>query len=229
MSDVAGFGLYRDPLRTGVEKELLHAHLRLNRDVLVWKLEGLSEADRRRPLTPTGTNLIGLVKHMTGIECAYLCTAFGRDRPTLSWESDQDATYGEWSDMYAKPEETTDDLIADYRRACAAADLTIEELSLDTEGRHPAIGIVVHLRWMVLNVLQDTLRHAGQADIVRELIDGVVGHTRANPSVIQPDDAAHREKYLARVRGEIDTPSWFAYLRDRAAAQHAPSSATPDP
>ena len=214
MSD-SGPGLYRPELRHGGEKQLLHAHLRLNRDVLLWKLDGLSEADQRRPMTPTGTNLLGLVKHMTGVECAYLCTAFGRERPTLAWEADEDAALGEWSDMYATPEETAEGIVADYRAAWAASDRTIDELALEIEGRHPALGITVSLRWMLLNVLQDTLRHAGHADIVREMIDGAAGHTRWNPSV--PEDVEHRERYVAHIRGEIDTESWLTYLRERAA------------
>jgi hypothetical protein len=186
--------------------------------VLRWKLDGLSDHDLRRPMTPTGTNLIGLVKHMTGVEGAYLCDAFGRQRPSLTWESTEDASYGEFSDMYATPEETTEGLIADYRAACAAADRTIDEVDLDTEGRHPAVGITINLRWMTMSVLQDTLRHAGQADIIRELIDGAAGHTRAFPNVPPPDEA-HRQKYVARIRGEIGTPSWLSYLRDRAGAR----------
>jgi hypothetical protein len=203
----------------GGEKELLHAHLRINREVLLWKLDGLSDDELRRPMTPTGTNLVGLVKHMTGVEGAYLCDAFGRPRPALAWESAEDASYGEFSDMYATPEEKTSGLIADYHAACAAADRTIEEIDLDTEGRHPVVGITINLRWMLINVLQDTLRHAGHADIVRELIDGVAGHTRAFPNVPLPEDTAHRDKYLARIRGEIDTPSWLSYLSERAGAR----------
>src|SRR5438132_2898840 len=97
------FDLYAPPLTTGDEKALLHAHLRLQRDALLWKLEGLRETDLRRPLTGTGTNLLGLAKHLTGIEGAYFCDAFGRPRPPLAWESDEDAAMGEFSDMYAKP------------------------------------------------------------------------------------------------------------------------------
>ena len=209
---VSFLDLYAPALTTANEKSLLHTHLQLSRDVLIWKVEGLSEMDRRRPMTPTGTNLIGLVKHLTGVEGAYFCDAFGRERPALPWESDIDMSLGEPSDMYAKPEETTDELIAAYRAATAAADHSIEELDLDATGRHH-LGITVSLRWMLLTVLLDTTRHGGHADVVRELIDGTAGFQRDWPGVA--DDDEHRARYLARVRGEIDTPAWFSYLQSR--------------
>ena len=208
------FSLYGPPLTTGDEKALLHTHLRLNREALLWKLEGLSEADRRRPLTPTGTTLVGLVKHLTGVEGAYFCDAFGRPRPPLAWESDEDALMGEFSDMYAKPDETTDEIVAAYRAATAAADVAIDELELDAPGRHH-LGITVSLRWMLFTVLLDTARHAGHADIVRELIDGSAGSYREWPGVAPADDEQYRETYLARVRGEIDDRSWYEFLRAR--------------
>jgi hypothetical protein len=207
--------LYAPGLTTGDEKALLHTHLKLHRDVLVWKLEGLSEEDRRRPLTPTGTNLVGIVKHLTGVEGAYLCDAFGRERPALPWESDADMALGHPSDMYAKPEETSDELIAAYRAATAAADRSIAELDLDATGRHH-LGITVSLRWMLLIVLLDTTRHCGHADLARELIDGTAGFQRDWPGVVA--DHEYPATDGARVRGEIDTPSWFEYLRSREEA-----------
>ena len=118
---------------------------------------------------------------------------------------------GEFSDMYAKPEETAAEIVANYRAAAAAADGTIDALDLDTMGTHPAVGVSVSLRWMMFIVLTDTARHAGHADIIREAVDGATGHTRWNP----PTDVEHRDTYLARVRGEIDTPTWFDLVRQR--------------
>jgi hypothetical protein len=96
--------LYTPALATGNEKALLHARLKLSRDSLVWKLEGLSDADARRPMTETATNLIGLVKHLTVLEAYYFCDGFG-PKPTFAWEADEDAMLGDPYDMYAKPEE----------------------------------------------------------------------------------------------------------------------------
>lgn len=196
------------------EKALLHAHLKAARDALLWKVEGLAEADRRRPMTPTGTNLIGLVKHMTWIEGWYLCEFFGRHRPHLAWEWEADADWGHHSHMYAKPEETTEELIAAYRAATAAADRTIEELDLDATGQHWS-GDAVSLRSMLLTVLLDTTRHAGHSDIVRELIDGATGDRDSPSGFYGATDEEYRLQYLARVRGEIDTSSWWDYIRTR--------------
>ena len=196
------------------EKALLHAQLGAGRDALIWKVAGLTEADRRRPLTPTGTNLIGLVKHMTWIEGWYLCEFFDRERPRLSWESDVDAEWGHHSHMYAKPEETTDDLIADYRATSVAADTVIEDLDLDAEGRHWS-GDTVSLRSMVLAVLVDTVRHAGQSDIMRELIDGATGDRRSPSGFYGTADEEYRLAYLARVRGEISTADWWDHITTR--------------
>ena len=208
------FDLYAPPLTTGDEKALLHLRLRLERDALLWKLESLSEADLRRPMTPTGTNLLGLVKHLTGVEGAYFCDAFGKPRPPLAWESDEDVAMGEFSDMYAKPDETGDEIVGSYRAATAAADRSIEELDLNEVGRHH-LGIAVSLRWMLLTVLLDTARHAGHADIVREQIDGAAGSYRQWPGVRPADDVDYRRTYLARVRGEVDDQSWYSFLRSR--------------
>src|SRR5262245_11335839 len=208
------FSLYAPPLTTGDEKALLHLRLQLERDALLWKLEGLSEAELRQPMTGTGTSLLGLVKHLTGVEGAYFCDAFGRPRPPLPWESDEDAAMGQFSDMYAKPDETGEEIVANYRGATAAADRAIEELDLDSVGRHH-MGIAVSLRWMLLTVLLDTARHAGHADIVREQIDGAAGSYREWAGVPPADDEKYRETYLARVRGEVDDTRWYSSIRSR--------------
>jgi hypothetical protein len=195
-------------------KAELHDQLTKARDVLIWKVEGLAEADRRRPMTPTGTNLIGVVKHMTWIESWYLCEFFGRDRPRLEWEWDTDAAWGHHSHMYAKPEETTDELIAAYRAATAAADATIEALDLDAAGAHWS-GAPVTLRSMLLTVLLDTTRHAGHSDIIRELIDGATGDRDAPSGFYGGSDAEYASTYLARVRGDVDTRSWCDYVVTR--------------
>jgi len=211
------FSLYAAPLTTGGEKALLHTHLQLNRDALLWKLEGLSDTDLRRPMTATGTNLLGLVKHLTGVEGGYFCDAFGRPRPPLAWEDDEDAAMGEFSDMYAKPNETAEAIVASYRAATAAADESIAALDLDATGRHH-LGITVSLRWMLLTVLLDTARHAGHADIVREQIDGAAGNNRQWPGVAPAEDEEYRQRYLARVRGEVDDETWYGFLRGRKPA-----------
>ncbi len=196
------------------EWALLHTHLDAARDALIWKVEGLDEADRRRPMTPSGTNLVGVVKHMTWIEGWYLCEFFDRERPRLAWEWDVDAGWGHHSHMYATPEETTPEVIAAYRATTAAADTAIEDLGLDAVGHHWS-GETVSLRSMILAVLVDTARHAGHSDIMRELIDGSTGDRHAPSGFYGTADEEYRSAYLARVRGEIDTPDWWAYIETR--------------
>jgi hypothetical protein len=81
-----------------------------------------------------------------------------------------------------------------------------DELELDATGKHWS-GEPVSLRSMLLTVLLDTTRHAGQSDIVRELIDGTTGDCNSPSGFYGATDDEYRSKYLARVRGEIDTPA----------------------
>jgi hypothetical protein len=112
---------------------------------------------------------------------------------------------------------TTEELLAAYRDAAAASDRSIESVDLDAPGTHPGAGITMSLRSMLLIVLMDTTRHAGHADIVRELIDGATGG-RDSPSR-DASDEDYWATYLARVRGEIDTAAWGDYIRSRTQAQ----------
>lgn len=156
-------------------KIYLHLYLQQVRDVLVWKLDGLSEYDARRPLTPTGTNLLGLVKHLTGNEFGYFGEVF--DRPAHAGEWLVDRTQSE--DFLARPEETREDIIAQYKRSWEHADATIAALDLDSPGKVPHFpeGMRdVTLQWMLVHMITETCRHAGHADIVRELIDGRAGY-----------------------------------------------------
>jgi hypothetical protein len=210
VTEVHPIKLYEPAMATGDEKALLALRLRLVQQSLIWKVEGLGEHDLRRPMTRTGTNLIGIIKHLTGITYGYLCSAFGRERETFPWEFDEELFYG--LDMWATPDESTDEILAAYRRACDASAQTIEELDLDTTGKHHT-GLTVSLRWMILNVLQDTTRHAGHADVVREMIDGRVGMHQGDHMVT--NDEEYLRMYLARITGELDRESWMAYNRSR--------------
>jgi len=155
-----------------LKAELL-ALLRGSRAVMLAKLDGLSEYDQRRPLTPTGTNLLGLVKHLAGLEYGYLGESFGRppiERP--SWFRDD--PYSE-IDMWATPDESSDYITGVYRQACAHSDVTVAELELDSPGRvaHWAEGHqATTLGVLLTRMASETAQHAGHADIIRELIDG---------------------------------------------------------
>jgi hypothetical protein len=184
---------------TGYEpKADLHRYLTRAREALLWKLDGLSEYDIRRPLVPTGTNLLGLVKHVASVAAGYFGDTFGRPfGEPLPWLEE---TAENNADMWATPDESREAIIGLYHRAWAHSDATIEALPLDAIGHvpwWPPDRRDTSLHRVMVHMLAETERHAGQADIVRELIDGSVG-VRADSPNLPPEDeawwAAYRDK-----------------------------------
>ncbi|WP_411698317.1 DinB family protein [Conyzicola sp.] len=164
------------------EKSVLLRYLQEGREALLWKLEGLSEYDARRPLVPTGTNLLGLVKHVASTEAGYLGDVFGRPfaepLPWLAHDAEPNA------EMWATAEESRDDIVALYKRVWQSSDATVAALPLDAPGVVPwwrEETRDVTLQQILVHMIAETHRHAGHADIVRELIDGAAG-LRANNS-----------------------------------------------
>jgi len=180
-------------------KAHLHRQLQIARDALLWKLDGLSEYDARRPLTPTGTNLLGLVKHLASVELGYFGETF--DRPSgipLPW-FDDDAEPN--ADMWATPEESREFILDLHHRARAHADATIAALPLDAVGHvphWPAERAEVTLHQILVHMIAESHRHAGHADIVRELIDGAAG-LRVDNDNLAPGDAGWWAEYRERV------------------------------
>lgn len=165
-------------------KDTLHRYLQMARDALLWKLDGASEYDVRRPLTPTGTNLLGMVKHLAYVEFGYFGDTFGRPHgETAPWEGREEEPN---EDMFATTDETRDEIIALYRRANAHADATVEALALEDEGEVPWWPDDVNpvtLNWILVHMIAETNRHLGQADILREAIDGATGHRADNDNM----------------------------------------------
>ena len=170
------------------------------RNALLWKLEGLSEYDIRRPLTPTGTNLLGLVKHVTFVELGYLGDTFGRPSGVPSPWAAPAYTDDPNADMWATADELREDVVARYREAWAHADATVEALPLDAQGHVPwwPSDNDMTLHHALVRVLADTQRHAGHADILRETLDGSVGMREDNSS-LPTDDAAWWKEYRDRL------------------------------
>jgi Protein of unknown function (DUF664) len=158
----------RVPL-TADEKESLYVALDRHRDAVVWKLEGLSDDDLRRPMVPSGTTLLGMVKHLGAMEYSWFCETFGRETEASPLDDDDPE-----ADLRVEPGETTADVLAFYSRARAAADQVIADLDVDDTGT-AWFGEAVTLRWVLVHMLEETARHAGHVDIVRELIDGATG------------------------------------------------------
>ena len=179
----------------------LQRYLQDSRAVVVGSLDGLSEYDARRPLTPTGTNLLGLVKHLTGIELGYLGDSAGRPAPfTLPWN--EDGSVWEGADMWATADESREQLLAWYRTAWEHSDTSIATIPLDAPAR---------VAWwdesrrdttfghLLVRVLAETAQHAGHCDIVRETIDGYAG---SNTDDVPDDEWA---AYVARIQAAADT------------------------
>jgi len=194
---------------TGLDpKADFHRYLQEARDALLWKLDGLSEYDVRRPMVPTGTNLLGLVKHVAGCELGYFGDTFGRahDEPLPDFDPDEPN-----ADMWATADESREQIIGLYHRAWRHSDATIDALPLDAIGHvpwWPAGQNEVTLHHVVVRMTAETHRHAGHADIVRELIDGAVG-LRAERDNMADGDEAWWESY----RNQLDRVA-------RAAGQH---------
>ena len=177
-------------------KEYLHNDLRMVRETMLWKLDGLSEYDARRPLTPTGTNLLGLVKHLTITEAWYFGKVFERPFPEhLPWWDD----HADGVDMWATAVETRGEIVGRYKRIWEHSDATITALDITAPGRVPwwprpnvkLFNILVH-------VLTETNRHAGHADILREQLDGGVGFGEKN-GALRSSDLVLREQRRARI------------------------------
>ncbi|MET7415214.1 DinB family protein [Streptomyces rubiginosohelvolus] len=176
-------------------KDALHGRLRRDREALLWKLDGLSEYDARRPLTATGTNLLGLVKHVATVEARYFGEVFGRPSPEpLSRWQDHDG-----SDLWAAEDETRDRITGFYRRTWDHADATIGALPLDAPGHvpwWPEPHSETNLFAVMVHVLGETVRHTGHADILREGLDGRTG---LRPEHEKPIDEEARAAYRAKI------------------------------
>lgn len=177
-------------------KQTLVDYLQEAREAMVWKLEGLSEYDVRRPLTPTGSNLLGLVKHLASVELEYFGETFGRPHDIeLPWDDDEEDSH---IDLYATADETRDYIVGFYRQAWAHAAGTIEALDLDAVGRVPwwqgERGNVT-LHQILVHMVAETCRHAGHADILREGLDGSAGRYAGDRNILDDYDyPAHHEQ-----------------------------------
>ena len=157
---------------TGGEKESLRVALDRHRDAILWKLEGVGDEDLRRPLVPSGTSLLGLVKHLAAVEYGWFCDTFGRPAEPLPFDDDDPD-----ADLRVEPEETTAGILAFYGRARATSDRVIDEIGLEETGM-AWFGEPVTMRWVLIHMVEETARHAGHVDILRELIDGMTGDHR---------------------------------------------------
>ncbi|HEX3516281.1 MAG TPA: DinB family protein [Trebonia sp.] len=185
-------------------KDHLHARLRGVREALVWKLDGLPEYDIRRPMTATGTNLLGLVKHLAIWESRYFGEVFGRPFPEPLPRWDDEAASD--AQFWAAEDETREEIIGLCRRVWEHTDATIKALPIDAPGYVPWWREDVKLFNIMVHMFSDTTRHAGHADILREQIDGAVGENARSAATAAPDDAfwAARRALIERAARAAD-------------------------
>jgi Protein of unknown function (DUF664) len=186
------------------QKDILLRYLQRGRDSMLSKLDGASEYDIRRPMTPTGTNLLGLVKHLANVEFEYFGECFGRPSGEAVPFVEEDPN----ADMVAEASQSRKYIVDRYRRAWAWADETISSLPLDAKGHVPWWKRDVTLQWILVHMATETHRHAGHADIVREMVDGTAGLNKPGGSMPSSD------------------PGWWQAYRDRVerAAREASGS-----
>jgi hypothetical protein len=145
------------------ETEVLVHYLNKNRNAVVQATEGLTDAQMRTPGVPSGTNLLGLVRHLTGVEEHWFQQVFLDAGPA-------------GDDSMAVPADTTrDEVVAAYRRACARSDEIVRgcpDLSTPARAENPGEAGLIPLRVIAAHMIEETARHAGHADILREQIDG---------------------------------------------------------
>lgn len=156
--------------RTGDERAVLTSFLDFHRAVLLRKLRGLSDADARRRLVPSATTLVGLVKHLTLVERNWFPTLLAPEPGDVYLTSEEDAV----ASFTLDEQETIVGLTEAYERACARSRKVAASVDLDHVVPHPQLG-EVSVRWILVHMIEETARHAGHADILRELTDGECG------------------------------------------------------
>ncbi len=185
-------------------KDTLHRYLKRQRADLLSKLDGLSEWDMRRPMTRTGTNLIGVLKHTASVELGYFTDVFRRPSGVaLPWFEDGAERD---DDFWLRADESTASVFELQRLSAELTDATIEALDLDAPGVvpwWPPERREVTLQVILVHMAVETARHAGHVDILREQIDGFAGMRPDDPMVdgrTPQEWAAHRDRIEAAAR-----------------------------
>ena len=164
-----------DPPRQAGERETLETFLDFYRETILWKVSGMSDPDLRKVIVPSGWSPLGMIKHLAYVERSWFRTRFsGEEGLPVPWtDEDPDA------DFRIEPQETTADILAFYRDECERSRAIAASASLDDLAAHwPADRPPEkrpNLRWIFVHMIDETARHAGHLDIVRELIDGSTG------------------------------------------------------
>ncbi len=172
MLDVMKEDQRRGPDFGGPELDMLLGYLAYERDTLLWKLDGLDDEQLRRPHQPSGLTLLGIIKHLTDVERSWVRGIVGGEDIRHYWDPADPQRY--WR---IEPDDTTAAIIAGYRAEGDQADAIIRERGLDA-----GVSFVrdeaekdMTVRWVVIHLVEETARHVGHADLIRETIDGATG------------------------------------------------------
>ncbi|WP_120005103.1 DinB family protein [Nesterenkonia muleiensis] len=187
------------------ETEILLRYLRDLRGAFLWKVDGLDEYDLRRPLTPTGTNLLGIVKHVASVELGYFSEPCGRDQPVPTPWIGPDMGFEE--DMFATADQSSQEVLELYRAAGENTEAAIAELDLDAPVTVPWWSEDKRnttLRQLTIHIIAETARHLGHVDILREQIDGKAGMLERAGNLPEADDGAWA-LYRAKLQSIADS------------------------
>ncbi len=167
--------------KTGGEKETLLGFLNNQRAALAWKVHGLPLEEVKRPMVESGTSLLGVARHLACVELFWFGDVIARGdyevpgdmagwwrNVTEMWESGKD----EDADFRIGEDETVDQILEYYETAVGISNEIIGRMELD----HVDAERGVSLRWVMVHMIEETARHAGHADIIREQLDGFTGH-----------------------------------------------------
>ncbi len=158
----------RDEPQPGTEKDMLLGFLQYERDSLIWKLDGLDDEQLRQPHPPSSLTLLGLVKHLTNVEQIWFQDCLAGEIEPETWDPERQWRF--------EPGDTATDLIGGYRAACEVSDRIVREHALDdVAARTPPHRAALTLGWILIHMVQETARHVGHADLIRESIDGRTG------------------------------------------------------
>ncbi|WP_428963634.1 DinB family protein [Micromonospora fluostatini] len=156
--------------RTGDERSVLESFLDFHRAVVLRKLRGVSETDATHRLLPSATTLAGLVKHLTLVERNWFSALLAPGPGDVYLTSEEDAA----ASFALADGDTVERLAAAYEAQCARSREVAARFDLGHVVPHPQLG-EVSLRWVLVHMIEETARHAGHADILRELTDGSTG------------------------------------------------------
>ena len=158
---------YPDP--KGTERDLLNQYLDWYRAAILRKIDGASDEALRARIVPSQTTLLGIVKHLAYVEIWWFQIVFAGREVEDDWdEQDPDA------DWRIEPDDTTERVVSFYRETCDESRAIVASAD-DFDAESARAGKKYNLRRIMIHMIEETARHAGHADILRELIDGQTG------------------------------------------------------